>query len=172
MKICIFRPSGSDPRSRSCLNQRFYQWKLFAPLHPAFESHVRDIVEWMSSDAAVLSPADEFIGSVGTSASNRRKAAASPVSIAGFTSMASFHSYHLIGKQFAMRLPRGLIRSRTPDLRGPDRALQQHPVEYTALIPPAGPYHSPVAEVGAYAHGKSKAAIFLLYDGIVSGLHD
>ena len=63
-------------------------------------------------------------------------------------------------------------RSRTPDLRGPNTVLQQHPVEYTALIPPAGPYHPPVAEVRAYAHGKSKAAIFLLYDGIVSGLHD
>ena len=42
--------------------------------------------------------------------------------------------------------------------------LQQHPVEYTALIPPAGPYHPPVAEVRAYAYGKSKAAMAVFSD--------
>jgi len=101
MKICIFRPSGSDPRSRSCLNQRFYQWKLFAPLHPAFESHVRDIVEWMSSDAAVLSPTDEFIGERW----NLRQQSTQGCGIAGF-----YCSFHVHGIASCLPSNREAIR--------------------------------------------------------------
>src|SRR6516164_4898880 len=71
---------------RPRLDQHFDEPQFLAFWQHAVAEHVRNVVEWMGSSAPILPPTDQLIGRTGASASMRRKAVASPVSMAVFTS--------------------------------------------------------------------------------------